>query len=231
MLYSYRRTSTFEQAASLVEQLRKNTVIAKFRCDSLALEFQDFCDEGVSGSVPVKERPAGKELLEVAKRGDCLIVTKLDRMFRSARDFLVMRDEFEERGIDLIIGDLSTSPVTSDIWAKCFLGIMAQIADLERGMIRERMRDGRKAKKARGGHIAGHAPYGFKVVGSGKEARLEECDEELEVLHLARKLHQQTGNAQAVVRTLGEMGYRSRAGTEFQSVQILRMVNQERVSG
>lgn len=231
MIYSYRRTSTFEQSASLVEQLRKNTVIAQFRCDSLALEFQDFCDEGISGSVPVKERPAGKELMEVAKRGDCIIVTKLDRMFRSARDFLVMRDEFEERGLELIIGDLSTSPVTSDIWAKCFLGIMAQIADLERGMIRERMRDGRKAKKAKGGHIAGHAPYGFKVVGSGKEARLEECPEELEVLRLARKLHQQTGNAQAVVRTLGEMGYRSRAGSEFQSVQILRMVNQERVSG
>ena len=108
---------------------------------------------------------------------------------------------------------------------------MAQIADLERGMIRERMRDGRRAKKAKGGHIAGHAPYGFKVAGKGKEATLEECPEELEVLRLARKLHQQTGNAQAVVRTLGEMGYRSRAGTEFQSVQILRMVNQERVSG
>ena len=222
MLYSYRRTSTFEQAASLVEQLRKNTVIAQFRCDSLALEFQDFCDEGISGSVPVKERPAGKELLEVAKRGDCIIVTKLDRMFRSARDFLVMRDEFEERGLDLIIGDLSTSPVTSDIWAKCFLGIMAQIADLERGMIRERMRDGRKAKKAKGGHIGGKTPYGFKVVGSGKEARLEGCIEELEVLHLARKLYHERGkNAAQVAVMLDALGYKSRAGTEFQSVQIL----------
>jgi DNA invertase Pin-like site-specific DNA recombinase len=229
MLYSYRRASTFEQAASLTEQLRKNTVIASFRCESLALEFRDFCDEGVSGSVPLSQRSAGREMMEIARKGDCLIITKLDRMFRSARDALVMRDEFEDRGIDLIIGDFSTNPVTSDIWAKCFFGLMAQVADLERMLIRERMRDGRKAKKAKGGHIAGHAPYGFKAVGRGKEAMLVECPEEMEIIQLARKYKSYRIGAGEIMRKINRTGFRSRAGTEFQLVQIRRILASDRV--
>lgn len=231
MIYSYCRTSTFDQATSLTEQLKKNTVIAQFRCDSLALEFQNFSDEGVSGSLPLGERPAGAELMATVKKGDTIICAKLDRIFRSARDALVMADRFKEQGVDLILADLGTEAIAYDGVPKLIFGVLAQIADFERGRILERLREGRAAKKAKGGHIAGHAPYGFKVVGSGKEARLEECPEELEVLRLARKLHQQTGNAKAVSVTLGEMGYRSRAGSEFQSGQVLRMVRQERVSG
>ena len=44
-----------------------------------------FVEAGVSGSVPLAERPEGKRLLEVVKPGDVVITPKLDRMFRSAR--------------------------------------------------------------------------------------------------------------------------------------------------
>ena len=41
-------------------------------------------EEGVSGSVPVTERPAGGKLFAKLKKGDVVIAPKLDRLFRSA---------------------------------------------------------------------------------------------------------------------------------------------------
>ena len=46
------------------------------------------CDGGVSGSVPLAERPEGKRLLEAVEKGDVIITAKLDRAFRSAADAL-----------------------------------------------------------------------------------------------------------------------------------------------
>ena len=45
-------------------------------------------EEGVSGSIPVEERPAGGALFARLERGDMVIAAKLDRLFRSALDAL-----------------------------------------------------------------------------------------------------------------------------------------------
>ena len=52
-----------------------------------------FIDAGVSGSVPLADRPEGKRLIEAVGPGDVIITPKLDRMFRSASDALVTLDE------------------------------------------------------------------------------------------------------------------------------------------
>jgi putative DNA-invertase from lambdoid prophage Rac len=41
-------------------------------------------EEGVSGSIPVEERPVGRVLFARLQRGDIVIAAKLDRLFRSA---------------------------------------------------------------------------------------------------------------------------------------------------
>jgi len=43
-------------------------------------------EEGVSGSIQVHERPAGRPLFVKLKKGDLVIAPKLDRLFRSALD-------------------------------------------------------------------------------------------------------------------------------------------------
>ena len=45
-------------------------------------------EEGVSGSVPVFDRPKGGELFAKLAKGDVVIAPKLDRLFRSALDAL-----------------------------------------------------------------------------------------------------------------------------------------------
>ena len=46
-------------------------------------DVQAFVERGVSGSVPLTDRPQGKALLATVKSGDVIITAKLDRTFRS----------------------------------------------------------------------------------------------------------------------------------------------------
>lgn len=169
--YAYTRVSTTEQVdgTSLDEQERKARGVAMIRGEEIT---EVFSDAGVSGSVPLEDRPAGKKLLDVLKKGDTLIVAKLDRIFRNATDALVRSDAFKDKGIKLILVDMGNDPVTENGTGRIFFGMLALVAEFERHRILERTDNGRQAKRAKGGHIGGTAPFGFKVVGLGKDAHL-----------------------------------------------------------
>ncbi len=98
MLLGYVRVSTAEQAADDRSSLENQEKI--IRGFAMAKGFSQFdtsvySDPGVSASIPLRQRPAGKELLETAKAGDTIIASKLDRMFRSASDALSMLEVFK----------------------------------------------------------------------------------------------------------------------------------------
>jgi putative DNA-invertase from lambdoid prophage Rac len=58
-------------------------------------------EEGVSGSVPVEDRPVGGQLFATLHRGDIVIAAKLDRLFRSALDALKVVESLKTRGVKL----------------------------------------------------------------------------------------------------------------------------------
>jgi putative DNA-invertase from lambdoid prophage Rac len=178
-VFGYARVSTAEQAAddraSLAEQERR------IRGAAMMLEGkigettpQMVRDEGVSGSVPLKKRKHGGPLMAQLQAGDWLIAAKLDRLFRSAEDALVVARELQERKVHLILVDLGSDPVTGNGISKLFFTLLAAIAEFERTRVLERMNEGRAGKAKRGGHIGGDAPYGYRVEGAGKAARLVE---------------------------------------------------------
>jgi putative DNA-invertase from lambdoid prophage Rac len=55
-------------------------------------------EEGVSGSVPVEDRPVGGPLLARLECGDIVIAAKLDRLFRSALDALKVVESLKDAG-------------------------------------------------------------------------------------------------------------------------------------
>lgn len=63
-------------------------------------------EEGVSGSVPVEDPPAGGSLFAKLRRGDIVIAAKLDRLFRSALDALKVVESLRTRGVKLHLLDL-----------------------------------------------------------------------------------------------------------------------------
>jgi DNA invertase Pin-like site-specific DNA recombinase len=223
MIHGYVRVSTAEQAAedrtSLADQERR------IRAAATLHDVEDppiWSDVGVSGSIPLTRRGAGRAMLSELERGDMIVASKLDRLFRSASDALTQAEELHRRGIDIVLLDTGTEPVMSSACGKLFFSMLAAFAEFERARIRERISDGQRGKAARGGHIGGEAPYGFKTVGSGRSAMLAPNEEEQRVMAEASQLCASGMSFGKVAGVLTERGYCNRAGQPFTAVQVRR---------
>lgn len=223
MIFGYVRVSsdTQKDGTSPEDQERKCRAIAQLHSTS-PYDFALFRDDAVSGSVPLGLRPQGQEMLAAAQSGDTIIASKLDRMFRNTLDALQSLETFKQRGIFVILADLSSEPVTGEGIGKLVFGLMAMFADFERERINVRTAEGRKAKKASGGHVGGSAPYGFSVEGKGKTARLVSNPDEQKVIARVVELSAKWSPA-LVVRQLAKEGYRTRDNWEFEHVQVKRI--------
>lgn len=96
----------------------------------------------------VKERPVLQELLSFIRKGDTLVVYKLDRLGRSVRELLAMVDDLREKEISLVALLDSIDATTPS--GKMMLQMMAILAEYERNLIIERCQNGRKVAMAAG---------------------------------------------------------------------------------
>lgn len=79
---------------------------------------------------------------------DAVMVTKLDRLFRSAVDMLGAVKEWEALGVKFVAAEQNVDPTTA--MGKAFLGMLAIFAEFELNMIRERTRAGLAYRKQHG---------------------------------------------------------------------------------
>lgn len=230
MILAYCRVSTEDQArdgaTSLSEQLRRIKAIATFR-GAGQFDVATYTDAGVSGSIPLYRRPEGGRMLHEAKAGDCVIALKLDRLFRSLLDGLQTLEDLVKRGVDVILADLGSDPITGNGISKVVFSIMTTFAEFERERIAERMKDGREAKRQQGMRISGHAPYGYRFEGEKPHTRLVPHDDEIKVLRAASECWQATSPA-AATDMLNERGFRDRSGSPFRITQVKRLVERAR---
>ncbi|MBC8554977.1 MAG: recombinase family protein [Candidatus Brocadiales bacterium] len=146
---------------------------------------QTFVEKGVSGSIPLGDRPEGKELLNSLESGDIIIASKLDRAFRSALDALQVVALLNEKGVNLHLIDLGGS--VSNGHSKMFLTIAASFAEAERDRIRERILDTKKDQKERNRFLGGKTPFGYKV---SEEGYLVEKEDEQQAIQIINELRQ-----------------------------------------
>ena len=95
------------------------------------------------------ERPALKELLDSLEAGDTLMITKLDRLARSASKGIDLIESLLDKGIKvhvLNMGLMDNSPT-----GKLIRTILLAFAEFERDMIIERTQEGRKLSGNLGG--------------------------------------------------------------------------------
>ena len=195
---AYLRVSTAEQVngTSLSEQRRKLSAVAQATDTDAEPEF--YVDEGVSGALAMEDRPQGRALLDSLAPGDTVLVAKLDRAFRSAKDALAKADWFAGRQVSLVVADMGMEPVTNNGAGKMFFTILAALAEFERDRIKERTADGKAAKLAAGGYAGGKVPFGYRVEGKGRAAQLIEHPEEQEIIATAREARSQGQSLRAV---------------------------------
>ncbi len=185
-VFGYCRVSTTEQAnggLSLDTQRQQITGYAMMK----GWPVDDFFIEGgVSGSVPLADRPEGQRLLAALQAGDIVITAKLDRAFRSAADALGTLEQLKDDKIGLHMIDLG-GDVTGNGISKMVFTILAAVAEGERDRIRERVRDAKRHRAAQQLYNGGKAPFGFDVV----EKRLVPNVNEQAALMRARIMRQE----------------------------------------
>ncbi len=123
-----------------------------------------FVEAGVSGSIPLADRPEGKRLLATVGKGDAVITPKLDRMFRSAADALATLEVLKADGVSLHMIDLGGDVCGNGI-SKLVFTILSAVAESERDRIRERIRDVKQSLAAQGRYNGGKRPFGFDIMG------------------------------------------------------------------
>jgi putative DNA-invertase from lambdoid prophage Rac len=161
-IYGYTRVSTARQASEGESlEVQKRTITGYALMLGLAID-QTFVEEGVSGSIALSDRKAGKALLAILRPGDVVITPKLDRMFRSARDALAVLDSLKARGISLHMIDLG-GDVTGNGISKLVFTILSAVAEAERDRIRERITTVKADQKSRGLYLGGKIPFGWRL--------------------------------------------------------------------
>jgi putative DNA-invertase from lambdoid prophage Rac len=108
-----------------------------------------FADEGVSGKVCANQRPAFKELLSKIRKGETLVVSKIDRLGRDSIDVLQTVKALGEAGIKVIVVQLGNTDLTSPT-GKLLLMMLSAVAEMERDLIIERTQAGLARVKSEG---------------------------------------------------------------------------------
>jgi DNA invertase Pin-like site-specific DNA recombinase len=109
---------------------------------------EEFVDKGISGSR--EQRPALDKLMVSCRKRlvDAVVVYRYDRFARSLRQLVNALEEFRALNIDFV--SLHESVDTSTPNGRLVFGIFASIAEFERELIRDRVRSGLAAAKAKG---------------------------------------------------------------------------------
>lgn len=125
---------------------------------SVALD-ERFDDLGVSGGS--LERPALRRLLSWCMQGrvDVVLVTSVDRLARKMSDWVRLNDWLKQAGIELVI--LQGAGGARGPLAELVYNVTASLAEFERDLIRERLREAKGRARARGRRAAGRVPLGY----------------------------------------------------------------------
>jgi putative DNA-invertase from lambdoid prophage Rac len=127
-------------------------------------------EQGVSGSIRFEDRPEGSKLIARLRKGDTIIASKLDRLFRSARDALNVVEELKAKGVSVHVIDLH-GDITNGI-AKIFMTITAAFAEMERERISDRLKETKSYLSSQGIFNGGKRPFGYDIVQDGDVQRM-----------------------------------------------------------
>ncbi|WP_045513874.1 recombinase family protein [Bacillus amyloliquefaciens] len=138
MKYGYARVSTKQQ--------------------NLTLQVQALLDYGVQPENIFTDKLTGtnmdrqslKDLLNIVKEGDIIIVKKLDRLGRSVSQVTGLIDELTQKGVFIKSIDDNVDTSNDSPMAKAMMQLLAMFSEMERNFIVERTRPAIEHAKAKG---------------------------------------------------------------------------------
>lgn len=110
-----------------------------------------FEEDGVSGSIPARQRPAMSALLAYVREGDTVVVNAVDRLGRDTIDVLSTVESLKAKKVSVVSMregfDLATPA------GKLMLTMLAAVAELERENIKARQMAGIERARAEGKNL------------------------------------------------------------------------------
>src|SRR5215216_7104047 len=168
----YMRVSSEEQRDRETIEIQREFLQEYCRLYGLEVA-QVYADDGVSGTIPLHERPEGRRLLEDAKQGkfSTLLVYRLDRLGRSLLVIVDAHDRLRAYGVAL---KSATEPIdTSNPSGRLIFQMLASFAEYERETIREGTQAGQR-RAFKNGRQMGAIPYGYDIAQDNSFVVVEE---------------------------------------------------------
>lgn len=185
-VYAYGRASTSKQT---ITEGNQQSVCEEYIKRALVPEGYAYggwlYDSATSGSRPMFERDEGRKLWALVQPGDRIVWAKLDRAFRSVVDAAQTMRLLTAKGVSFNSLDLGLD--TSTAIGRCVFTILTAFAELELEFIRERTRDGLRAKRRAGLPYGQNAPIGWAKRGRKKDSYyVPDWDERKQVEEMIR---------------------------------------------
>ena len=175
-------------------------------------------DEGVSAGT--SERPAYKQMLRDLKHDgfDIVVVTKIDRLSRNIRDFILFLDLLEEHNKGFV--SITQNFDTSTPMGRLTLNVLISFAQFEREMISERIKEVISKKALKGDQWMGGAPpMGYMV----RNKRLVVNEDEAELVREIFKTYIAVQSPRQTASILTSRGYRYR-GRHISPTTVARVI-------
>lgn len=144
MVYGYARCSTNETKQDIMRQVRE---LKANGAEKIFLEYEH-------GDAAIKKEL--EKLFEIVVAGDTIIVLEVPRLARSTKQLCEIMELVKRKQIKLVIVGSITVDCTQgrlDPMSNAFIQMSGVFAELELGMIRERVKSGMANAKAKGVRI------------------------------------------------------------------------------
>ena len=164
---TYARVSSDEQRDRHTVRNQRAALSRRLGSEPGVVVFKHYEDDGVSGTIPFEDRPAGRALARDARVGrfSQVWVVRSDRLGRDAFELLRIWRVFESIGISLRATD-------ENIDDPFYFDIHAVIAANERRKFLERSAEGMNRAAREGRYTGGIVPLGYSVSGDRGFRRL-----------------------------------------------------------
>jgi site-specific DNA recombinase len=221
----YFRVSTDEQSSSgLGLEAQSAAILAAATRFGLTVA-ESFTDAGISGGLPLEQRPALMAAVNALRRGDVLIVAKRDRLGRDVFNVAMIERLAEKKGARIVsaAGEGTDDDGPTSILMRQIIDAFSQY---ERALIRTRTKAALHAKRGRGERCGG-IPFGFQLAADGRSLMPNATEQA--TLAVVADCRRRRLSLRAIAAELNRRGYSTRSGSPFRFQYVAALVQSPRL--
>lgn len=224
---AYVRVSTTEQADAYGPETQREKIRAWAEMNDVDPDSLDWYEDAASGG------DTDRDGLQATLSGledceyDALVVYRADRLSRSLKDLLVLIEErLDPCDCDFVS---VTEPMdTTTPMGRAVLHMIGTFSELERGIITERLREGRKSKARGGGHATGEVPLGYRQTAEGD---LEPDPRTAPIIQKIFELREDGESLRSIAETLNDAGVPTKRGGSWHASTVSYVLKNDKYKG